>query len=97
MDNIILFSHKGHDFLNTHDFYNYISELMDTDPQGALELTYIFLVDNQDQILEEDRDIPIEDKIKSLDRLIKCFEKSEHYERCSKLVKLKNRILNDYS
>tara|TARA_R100000030_G_C3171882_1_gene103544 strand:+ start:20 stop:289 length:270 start_codon:yes stop_codon:yes gene_type:complete len=52
-----------------------------------MNLTYYVIMQSPSVILK--RNLPLESKIESIDKLIKYFEGTEEYERCTNLQKLK--------
>ena len=66
---------------------------------AAFRLAYEFIISSmeEDEVYENlefvNKDLPH----KTIDKLISFFEKTEEYEKCSKLQKIKHTRLSDYS
>jgi inorganic pyrophosphatase len=75
---------------------------MTVDPlekNAAFRLAYEFIISSmeEDEVYENlefvNKDLPH----KTIDKLIHFFENTEEYEKCSKLLKIKQTRLSDYS
>lgn len=66
---------------------------------AAFRLAYEFIISSmeEDEVYENlefvNKDLPH----KTIDKLINFFENTEEYEKCSKLLKIKQTRLSDYS
>ena len=66
---------------------------------AAFRLAYEFIISSmeEDEVYENlefvNKDLPH----KTIDKLITFFENTEEYEKCSKLLKIKQTRLSDYS
>ena len=59
-----------------------------------MEMSYDLLINNaQSAVLH---DAPPEDKIRAIDKVILYFEKNEEYEKCAKLVQIREQLENKF-
>ena len=66
---------------------------------AAFRLAYEFIISSmeEDEVNENLEFVNKDRPHKTLDKLITFFEKTEEYEKCSKLQKIKQTRLSDYS
>jgi|SaaInlStandDraft_6_1057023.scaffolds.fasta_scaffold551867_2 hypothetical protein len=78
---------------------NYLTMLDPLEKNAAFRLAYEFIISSMEEDEEYEnlefvnKDLPH----KTLDKLITFFEKTEEYEKCSKLQKIKHARLFEYS
>jgi len=78
---------------------NYLTMSDPLEKNAAFRLAYEFIISSmeEDEVFENlefvNKDLPH----KTLDKLITFFEKTEEYEKCSKLQKIKHTRLSEYS
>tara|TARA_R110001592_G_scaffold62377_5_gene190881 strand:- start:4252 stop:4524 length:273 start_codon:yes stop_codon:yes gene_type:complete len=76
------------------DFMSFMMSMKKLSHDRMMEMSYDLLINNaQSAVLH---DAPPEDKIRAIDKVILYFEKNEEYEKCAKLVQIREQLENKF-
>lgn len=78
------------DELNNEEFIRKLEELKGKDMDAFMEIVFYALSEHQDFAVEDD--VPIENKMEAMTKVMKHFERKEEFEKCAFLRDLKQRI-----